>query len=48
MISYNEALQATLERISPLGVENVALAEAGGRACAEDVFAQVDSPSADG
>jgi molybdopterin molybdotransferase len=47
MISYNEALQATLERIFPLGVEGVALAEAGGRTCAEDVFARVDSPSAD-
>jgi molybdopterin molybdotransferase len=47
MISYNDALQATLERIFPLGVEEVALAEASGRACAEDVFAKVDSPSAD-
>jgi molybdopterin molybdotransferase len=47
MISYNEALQATLERIFPLGVENVALAEASGRTCAGDVFAKVDSPSAD-
>jgi molybdopterin molybdotransferase len=47
MISYNEALQTTLERISPLGVENVALVEASGRVCAENIFAQVDSPSAD-
>jgi molybdopterin molybdotransferase len=47
MISYNEALQATLERISLLGVEGVALGEAGGRVCAEDIFANVDSPSAD-
>jgi molybdopterin molybdotransferase len=47
LISYNEALQATLERIFPLGVEDVALAEASGLTCAEDVFAKVDSPSAD-
>lgn len=47
MISYNEALQATLERISPLGMEDVALVEASGRVCAEDIFALVDSPSAD-
>jgi molybdopterin molybdotransferase len=47
MISYAEALQATLERISPLGVERVALPQATGRVCAEEVFAQVDSPSAD-
>jgi molybdopterin molybdotransferase len=47
MISYTQALQATLERISPLGVERVALLEATGRICAEDIFAQVDSPSAD-
>ena len=47
MISYAEALQATLERISPLGVERVALPQATGRVCAEDVFARVDSPSAD-
>jgi len=47
MISYTQALQATLEHTSPLGVERVALLEATGRVCAEDVFAQVDSPSAD-
>jgi molybdopterin molybdotransferase len=47
MISYAEALQATLERISPLGVERVALPQATGGVCAEDVFARVDSPSAD-
>jgi molybdopterin molybdotransferase len=47
MISYNEALQATIERITPLGAERVDLLEARGRICAEDLFAQVDSPSAD-
>jgi molybdopterin molybdotransferase len=47
MISYTKALQATLERIAPLGVEQVALSEASGRICAEDVFARVDAPSAD-
>ncbi len=47
MISYAEALQATLERITPLGVEHVALADASGRVCAEDLFARVDSPSVD-
>jgi molybdopterin molybdotransferase len=47
MISHAEALQATLERIAPLGVEQVALADASGRVCAEDLFARVDSPSAD-
>jgi molybdopterin molybdotransferase len=47
MISYTEALQATLENITPLGAEHVALLEAHGRICAEDLFARVDSPSAD-
>jgi molybdopterin molybdotransferase len=47
MISYAEALQATLERITPLGTEHVPLLEASGRVCAEDLFARVDSPSAD-
>jgi molybdopterin molybdotransferase len=47
MISYAEALQATLERITPLGTEHAPLLETGGRVCAEDLFARVDSPSAD-
>jgi molybdopterin molybdotransferase len=47
MISYTEALQATLENITPLGAEHVAILEARGRVCAEDLFARVDSPSAD-
>jgi molybdopterin molybdotransferase len=47
MISYTEALQATLERITPLGTEHVPLLDARGRVCAEDLFARVDSPSAD-
>jgi molybdopterin molybdotransferase len=46
-ISYAEALQRTLEQIIPLGTEGVALAQACGRVVAQDLFARVDSPSAD-
>lgn len=44
-VGYSEALRLTLERISPLGPENVPLSEAVGRTAAIDLLAKVDSPS---
>jgi molybdopterin molybdotransferase len=46
-LGLDEALQMTLERISPLAVEDVALLDGLNRALAADVYAKVDSPSID-
>ena len=46
-ISYTDALQLTLESISPLETETVPLLQAVGRVTARDLCAQVDSPSVD-
>ena len=46
-ISFARALQETLERIEPLGVQVVDLAQACGRVVAQDIVALVDSPSLD-
>lgn len=47
MISYNEAYRLTLERIQPLGAEELALVPAVGRNLASDLSGLVDSPSVD-
>jgi molybdopterin molybdotransferase len=47
MISYDEALQRTLGEISPLGKEEIEVAQATGRIAAKDIYALVDSPSLD-
>jgi len=47
MISYNEAYQHTLEYIHALEAEDVPLISAINRACAHDLYGQVNSPSAD-
>ncbi|BDW85052.1 gephyrin-like molybdotransferase Glp [Roseicyclus marinus] len=44
MISVAEALEACLALVRPLGVERVALAEAGGRVLAEDGVARREQP----
>lgn len=46
-LGLEEALRITLERINPLGVENIPLAESTDRIAATDLFALVDSPSMD-
>lgn len=46
-LSYTQALELTLARISPLGSECAPLTQLTGRVVAEDLFARVDSPSAD-
>jgi len=43
MISFDEAYQLTLGKISPLGTEKLNVAQATGRILAEDLFALVDS-----
>lgn len=45
--SYAHALRLTLDAISPLDSEVVALSETAGRVAARDLYAQVDSPSID-
>jgi molybdopterin molybdotransferase len=47
MISYKEALQRTLGEISPLGKEEVNVADATGRIIADDCYALVDLPTID-
>jgi molybdopterin molybdotransferase len=47
LISYAHALQLTLEGITPLDSETVALTESPGRVVARDITAAVDSPSVD-
>jgi molybdopterin molybdotransferase len=47
LISYAHALRLTLESITPLDPEMVALAESPGRVAAGDVTARVDCPSVD-
>lgn len=47
MISYEEALRLTLDHLDTLGIEHAALLNAVGRYAAENMFAKVDSPSAD-
>lgn len=47
LIGYREALTLTLDNISPMGDETVALAQCTDRVVAEDLCARVDSPSVD-
>ena len=47
MITVEEALERVFALVAPLGVERVALAEAGGRVLAEDVAARRDQPPFD-
>lgn len=47
MIGYQEALERTLQAIRPLDAEVVPLLQLAGRVAAEDIYATVDSPSAD-
>lgn len=47
LMGYEEALRRTLETISPLGSEPVALSECTDRIIAEDLYALVHSPSID-
>ena len=46
-IGFDEALQITLNTITPLGVETLPVSESAGRVAAEDLTATVDSPSID-
>lgn len=46
-MGYAEALKMTLETISPLGCDRVALSECPNRIVAEDLYSQVCSPSTD-
>jgi molybdopterin molybdotransferase len=46
-MGYAEALNVTLESISPLGCDSVALSECPNRIVAEDLYSQVCSPSTD-
>ncbi|MCB2148353.1 MAG: molybdopterin molybdotransferase MoeA [Deltaproteobacteria bacterium] len=46
-MGYAEALKVTLETISPLGCDSVALSECPNRIVAEDLYSQVCSPSTD-
>lgn len=46
-ISFQEAYRLTLENVKPLGRELVPLTKLVGQVCAEDVYAKVDTPSAD-
>lgn len=46
-ISYNKALQLTLEHIHHLNAEKVTLPSLSGRVPAEDLSSVVDSPSPD-
>ncbi|HSR42423.1 MAG TPA: gephyrin-like molybdotransferase Glp, partial [Longimicrobiales bacterium] len=43
-LEFEEALRAVLERAVPIGDEEVAVADAGGRALAEEVRSRVDHP----
>ncbi len=43
-LTFEDALRAVLERAAPLGDEEVALSEAGGRALAEEARCRVDHP----
>lgn len=47
LISFNQALQLTLGAITPLDSERVPLSRLTGRVVASDLYALVDSPSAD-
>lgn len=47
LISFNRALQLTLDAITPLDSERVPLSRLTGRVAASDLYASVDSPSAD-
>jgi molybdopterin molybdotransferase len=47
MMGYEEALNITLETISPLNSERVELTECTGRIIAEDIYSPVYSPSVD-
>jgi molybdopterin molybdotransferase len=47
LTSYTCALQLTLESISPLDAEVLPVSQITGRVAAGDLYAQVDSPSAD-
>jgi molybdopterin molybdotransferase len=47
LFSYTQALNLTLAQITPLDSECVPLIQLTGRIAAEDLFARVDSPSAD-
>lgn len=46
MISYQNALNLTLQHIQPLGSELIPLIAAGGRICGQELSARIDSPSA--
>jgi molybdopterin molybdotransferase len=46
-LGLEEALRITLERINPLGVETIPLAQSTDRVAASDLFALADSPSMD-
>ncbi len=46
-LGLNEALAQTLARLSPLAAETVELIESVDRVAAEDIYAEVDSPSVD-
>lgn len=46
-LSFAEALAQTLDRVSPLGSEEVDLAQAGGRVAAQHLAALVNCPSVD-
>ena len=46
-VGLDEALALTLERLAPLGTEEVGLVESVDRVVAEDLIARVDSPSVD-
>ncbi len=48
LLGFEQALQLCLSNISPLPAEELALLDAVDRVLAQDLFAQVDSPSVDG
>jgi molybdopterin molybdotransferase len=47
MISYNQALQLTLDHIQPLGTKEIDISQAVGRVAGEDLVGLVDLPSSD-
>ena len=47
MITVNEALEIVLSRITPLGVETIALEFADGRVLAEEIISDIDLPPFD-
>ncbi|RLG04259.1 MAG: molybdopterin biosynthesis protein, partial [Thaumarchaeota archaeon] len=47
LLSPREAVKTLLERVKPLGVEEVDLLDAFGRVLASDIYARVDSPPFD-